>query len=372
MSNILRYSTITIFFIAALLSCKKKPPVQEQKTADADTFYSNPLLPSGARPWATFYNGEYYYLQDSDDRIILWKTKDITDLKNAPQKEVWIPKDKSSAFHLWSPELHRINDKWYIYFAADDGNTDNHQIYVIENEASDPFEGQFEMKGRITTDKNNNWAIHPSVFEHKGEWYMIWSGWQTRRIEAETQCIYIAKMGNPWTLTTDRVLISKPEYEWERQWINPDGSKTGYPIYVNEDPQCFYSKDKDKILIYYAASGTWTPYYSVGMLYADVDSNLLNPRSWKKEESPVFRQNPENQVFATGTPCFIPSPDGSEIHFLYQARAIEREPYGSLPTGPMDSRSPRLQKMEWDANGFPILGEALSEIEKIQKPSGIH
>lgn len=363
---------ITYLIISTLIicSCSNKNTKPEQTKTKLEETYTNPLLPTGARPWATFYNGEYYYLQDSDDRIILWRTSDITKLSNAPRKEVWIPKDKNSAFHLWAPELHHINNKWYIYFAADDGNTDNHQLYVIENESEDPFEGEFIMKDRIKTDKENNWAIHPSVFEHNNELYMIWSGWQTRRIEAETQCIYIAKMENPWTLATERVVISKPEYEWERQWINPDGSKTGYPIYVNEDPQCFYTKNKDKILIYYAASGTWTPYYSVGMLSADVNSDLLNPVSWTKAESPVFTQNAENQVFATGTPCFIPSPDETEIYFLYQARSIEKEPYGSLPSGPMDTRSPRLQKMEWDDNGFPIFGEALSESEKITKPSG--
>lgn len=363
---------ITYLIISTLIicSCGNKNSKPEQEKAKPEVTYTNPLLPTGARPWATFYKGEYFYLQDSDDRIILWRTGDITKLSNAPRKEVWIPKDKNSAFHLWAPELHRINNKWYIYFAADDGNTDNHQLYVIENEAEDPFDGEFTMKGRIKTDKENNWAIHPSVFEHRNELYMIWSGWQTRRIEAETQCIYIAKMENPWTLATERVLISKPEYEWERQWINPDGSKTGYPIYVNEDPQFFYTKNKDKILIYYAASGTWTPYYSVGMLSANADSDILNPASWTKAESPVFTQNAENQVFATGTPCFIPSPDEKEIYFLYQARSIEKEPYGSLPSGPMDTRSPRLQKMEWDDNGFPVFGEALSESEKIVKPSG--
>ena len=226
------------------------------------------------------------------------------------------------------------------------------------------------MKGCVKTDKDNNWAILPSVFTHKDGLYMIWSGWQKRRIEAETQCIYIAKMENPWTLASDRILISKPEYEWERQWINPDGSKTGYPIYVNEDPHYFHTKEKDKVLIYYSASGTWTPYYSVGMLYADANSDLLNPSSWTKSEKPVFTQNPDNQVFATGSPCFIPSPDQQEIYFLYQARAIDKEPYGSLPSGDMDTRSPRLQKMEWGDDGFPVLGEALSEVDKIKKPSG--
>ena len=360
-----------LFILIFTISCnKREADSQSSKTKDA-RFYTNPLLIAGARPWALFHKDYYYYLQDSENRIILWKTKDITNLKDAPQKEIWLPKDQNAAFHLWAPEMYHIDNKWYIYFAADDGNTDNHQIYVIENESEDPFEGEFTMKGQIKTDKDNSWAIHPSLLKHKDEWYMIWSGWQTRRIEAETQCIYIAKMENPWTLASDRMLISKPEYEWERQWINPDGSKTGYPIYVNEDPQPYFTKNKDKVLIYYSASGTWTPYYSVGLLYADANSDLLNPESWVKSEKPVFTQNIDNQVFATGSPCFVPSPDGTETFFLYQARNTEKEPYGSLPSGLMDTRSPRLQKMEWDENGFPKLGTALSEADKLLKPSGI-
>ena len=78
-----------------------------------------------------------------------------------------------TSYHLWAPEIHRINNKWYIYFAADDGNMDNHQIYVVENEAANPMEGTFVMKGRIQTDKDNNWAIHASTFEHDGQRYMI-------------------------------------------------------------------------------------------------------------------------------------------------------------------------------------------------------
>jgi GH43 family beta-xylosidase len=367
------YSYLSTYLLVAFfaISCNGKKPAQQTIDNTQGKTYTNPLLPKGARPWATFYKNYYYYFQDGDNRITLWKTHDITDLKNAPNKDIWNPKDQNNVSHIWAPEMYRINNTWYIYFAADDGNTDNHQIYVIENSADDPFEGEFTMKGRIKTDKDNSWGIHASVFYHKNEWYMIWSGWQAKRVEAETQCIYIAKMQNPWTLESERIMISKPEYEWERQWINPDGSKTGYPIYVNEDPQCFYTKDKSKILIYYSASGTWTPYYAVGMLYADANADLLDPASWQKLDKPVFKQNPDNQVFATGTPCFIPSPDKKEIYFLYQARPTEKEPYGSLPSRETDTRSPRLQKMEWDDKGFPFFGEALSEIEKIAKPSGL-
>ena len=61
-----------------------------------------------------------------------------------------------------------IDGKWYIYYAADDGNSDNHQMYVLENTNKDPFKGEFVMKGRISTDKDNNWAIDGSVFENRG------------------------------------------------------------------------------------------------------------------------------------------------------------------------------------------------------------
>lgn len=156
---------------------------------------------------------------------------------------------------------------------------------MLENESADPMKGEFVMKGRISTDEDNNWAIHASTFEHGGKRYLIWCGWQKRRVYQENQCIYIAEMENPWTLASDRILISEPEYEWECQWISIDGNKTAYPIRVNEAPQFFYSLKKDKLLIYYSASGNWTPYYCVGLLTADTDSDLLNPASWKRHRS---------------------------------------------------------------------------------------
>jgi GH43 family beta-xylosidase len=234
--------------------------------------------------------------------------------------------------------MHRINNKWYIYFAADDGNMDNHQIYVIENEADIPTEGKFVMKGRIPTDKDNNWAIHASTFEHNGQRYMIWCGWQKRRIDSETQCIYIASMENPWTLSSDRVLISKPEYEWECQWVNPDGSKTAYPIHVNEAPHFFQPKNKDKVCIFYSASGSWTPYYCVGLLTADANANLLDPTSWKKHPTPVFQQEPENEVFGPGGSSFVSSPDGKECYMLYHALHTLRKHHRICDTTPIKLR----------------------------------
>ena len=352
-----------LILLIVCLSCQSKK-TDKQTGIDSTLFYTNPVIGGGSEPWAIFHEGKYYYTQSLADCIILWETDDITQLAEAAKKNVYSPQNGSGISHLWGPEIHYMDNKWYIYCAADDGNIDNRQIYVLENESPDPMKGEFVMKGRISTDKNNNLAIHANPFEHNGKRYLIWCGWETRRIYQETQCIYIAEMKNPWTLSSDRILISKPEYEWECQWISVDGNKTGYPIHVNEAPQFFRSKNKDKLLIYYSASGNWTPYYCVGLLTADANSDLLNPNSWKKSLEPVFKQAPENHVYGPGSLCFIPSPDKKEWYILYHARNALRDMFV------LDGRTTRIQKIEWDENGIPILGIPQKESTLLQKPSG--
>ncbi len=366
MNSLINYKYVALILLILLFgNCQKRNQSSKVVSSPQENTYRNPILPRGNKPWAIYQNGYYYYTQETGHNVIIWKTKDLTNLRNARQKEVWKPTDPKSSKDLWSPEIHYLDGKWYIYYEADDGNTDNHQIYVIENTAKDPLEGKFVFKGRISTDKDNNWGIHPNVIEHNGSLYMTWSGWQSRRVRVETQCIYIAKMKNPWTLASDRVLLSKPEYEWERQWINPDGSKTAYTIYVNESPQFFHSKNKDKIYIFYSASGLWTPFYAIGRLTANSNSDLLNPASWKKSERPVFKQSPQDSIYSTGNCCFVPSPDGKEYYMLYHARKVPNE----MP-GAVDSRSPRLQKIEWSNDGTPYLGVPIPESVQLPKPSG--
>lgn len=352
-----------LLFFVLLAACNSKQTGKKENT-EKDT-YVNPLFKEGADPSAIFHNGKYYYTHESGERILLWSTSDITDMPHSVCKNVWTPKDSSNGYNLWDPEIRYINGKWYIYFAADDGNTDNHQLYVIENESADPMKGEFRMKGAIMTNPEWNWGIHPTAFEHKGQLYLLWSGWPSRRINTETQCIYIARMKDPWTLDSERVMISQPEYEWERQWVNPDGSRTAYPIYVNEGPQCFHSKDNGTLIVYYSASGCWSPYYCVGMLTADANSDLLNPASWKKSDVPVFEQDAENNIYGPGSLSFIPSPDETEWYLLYHARSI---PNGV--TGGPEDRNPRLQKIEWDTNGMPDLGTPVRADAPLPKPSG--
>ncbi len=329
-------------------------------TEPVETF-TDPLLPSGADPWALWHDGHYYYMHTLSNRLDLWKTNDLTNLQEAKCKTIWIPTDPANAKHLWAPEIHVIDGKWYVYYAVDDGNTDNHQLYVLENSAQDPFDGAFEMKGRFSTDPDDNWAIDGSLFQHKGDWYLIWCGWQTMRIDTETQCIYVARMENPWTLASERVLISKPEFDWERIWQRPDGKHPRYIIYVNEGPQML--KRGNKMHIIYSASGCWTPNYCLGMLSASADSDLLNPASWTKSQTPVFQQSPENGVFGPGHNSFFKSPDGTEDWILYHANDNPNDGCGN-------KRKPRAQKIGWTDDDMPIFGVPISTDSLLVKPSG--
>lgn len=343
-------------------ACRHAPAVKNT----SDEVFTNPIYTQNSNTSITFHEGLYYYMQNGNDRLLLAVSDDPTDFGGKERHVICDIAAEYDLHHLWHPQIISIGGVWYIYFTADDGNTDNHQLYVLENPSKDPLSGKFRMRGRISTDPENNWAIHAHVFRHDGAWYMIWSGWETRRIFAETQCLYIARMRNPWTLATPRVLISRPEYEWECQWINPDGSTyVAYPLMVNEMPYFFCNEKTDRAYIYYSASANWTPYYSVGELSAPKSSNLLDPASWTKRPTPVLAQNREDGIYGPGYPYVIPSPDSTEYYFVYMARSNEINMHGNSSFGVY------MQKIGFDDNGTPRIGNAVGRGVPLPKPSGL-
>lgn len=160
-----------------------------------------------------------------------------------------------------------------MYFSADAGKNIDHRIFVIENNSPDPLMGDWKMKGKLET-PGDKWSIDGSVFEHKNQLYLIWSGWKG---DANgEQDIYIAKMKNPWTVIGDRVLLSAPTYDWEQHGDlnNPDDPPH---VNVNEGPQIL--AHGNKLFLIYSASGCWTDFYALGMSVADVNADLMDAAS---------------------------------------------------------------------------------------------
>jgi len=322
----------------------------------ASTF-TNPLLPRGADPWSIYKNGYYYYTHTFGDRLVIWKTKSIADLKTAPNKTVFMPPPgKPYSKGLWAPELHFINSKWYLYFAADSGRNESHRLWVLENPSTDPLKGDWVLKGRVA-DSSNKWAIDASVFQHKGKMYMIWSGWESD--SNGRQDIYISKMKNPWTLEGKRVRLSSPTLDWERHGDLNDPYNPPH-VYVNEGPQ--FLQHGDRIFLIYSASGCWTEYYALGMLSTGADSNLLDSASWRKSPEPVFKQSIANGVYAPGHNSFFKSPDGTQDWILYHANSAPGQGCGR-------NRSPRAQMFTWNDDGTPDFGEPVQAGTILPMPS---
>jgi GH43 family beta-xylosidase len=140
----------------------------------------------------------------------------------------------------------RLSDDFYqryVYFTATtcDDKIENHRMFVIENINADPFNGSFTFKGQIN-DSTKKWAIDGTAFQHSsGQLYFIWSGWEGDF--ASPQLLYIAKMSNPWTISSERVLISRPTYNWEKS----GGAE------INEGPEVTIRNDVIS-LVYSAAA----------------------------------------------------------------------------------------------------------------------
>lgn len=323
--------------------------------AFAQTF-TNPLLPSGADPWSIHKDGYYYYMHTLQDSLVIWKTKNLADLATAERKTIFVPPAGTMySKELWAPEIHFINNKWYVYFAADDGKNKNHRMYVLENASVDPLKGNWVFKGKIS-DKTDKWAIDGSVFLHNKQLYMTWAGWEGD-VNGKQE-IYLARMKNPWTISSERVKISSPTLDWELHGDLNDPVNPPH-VAVNEGPQIL--KNKDKLFMIYSASGCWTDYYALGML-TFTGKDIMDPKAWTKSLQPVFKQDPENGVYAPGHNSFFKSPDGKEDWILYHANSEPGQGCGGF-------RSPRAQKFTWNADGSPNFGRPLKTGEPLAIPS---
>lgn len=330
--------------------------------AQSTPTFRNPLLASGADPWVILHDGVYYYMNTTGTNLTIWKTRDMTDLEHAEKRVVWTPPtDGPYAKEIWAPELHRLDGRWYIYFAADDGANRNHRIWVIENDAADPLEGHWSFKGKVA-DPSDKWAIDPTILDLRGAHYLLWSGWAGD--SDGVQSLYIARLKNPWTIEGQRVLLSTPQYPWEKvgDFTNAVGKILPIPhVDVNEGPEIL--EHGESIFLVYSASGCWTNYYELGMLRLAASADPMNPASWTKSAKPVFWQNPEGGAYGPGHNAFFPSPDGRQEWILYHANPEPNEGCG-------EHRSVRAQPFTWNPDGTPEFGRPVPLDQPIPKPSG--
>jgi len=309
---------------------------------------TNPLIEQRADPWIYKHSDGYYYFTASVpeyDRIILRKSKTIQGLATAEEKVIWRKRESGEmSAHIWAPEIHYIDGKWYIYYAAGGlgGNIWGIRPYVLECADEDPTTGTWVEKGMMQKpeeDKTSftNFSLDATTFEHKGVRYFVWA--EKTDEPNNPSNLYIAELENPWTIKNNAVMISEPEYEWEQRGF-----------YVNEGPAIL--KKNGKIFLAYSASAT-DHHYCMGLLTAAEDSDLLDPKSWVKSKEPVFKSNEETGQYGPGHNSFTVSEDGKLDLLVYHARS-----YKEIEGNPLydPNRHTRVKVINWKEDGTPDFG----------------
>ncbi|MDP4270195.1 MAG: glycoside hydrolase family 43 protein [Bacteroidota bacterium] len=310
--------------------------------------FNNPLVEQRADPFMTkAADGTYYFIATVPeyDRIEIRKSKTINGIKTAQPVVIWRKHDKGPmGNHIWAPELHRIDGKWYIYFAA--GSAENKwsiHKYALSNPSTDPTKGEWKEEGQIVS-KKDIFSLDATTFSHKGQRYMIWV--DRASANGDNTSLFIAKMTSPTTLDDKQVVITQPEYEWEM-----------HKYKVNEGPAVLIRNGK--VFVAFSASATDAT-YCIGLLWAEEGADLLDPASWHKFDKPVFFTNEKLKRFGPGHNSFTVAEDGKTDVMIYHARDY-KEIKGESLYDP--NRHTRARVLRWTKDGMPDFGQDLDDNE---------
>ncbi len=323
--------------------------------------YTNPLIYHRADPFIYKHTDGYYYFTGSYTdmehnligkyqyrNIAIRRAKTLEGLADGSgqyeERVIYerepLPGDNSP--HIWAPEIHFLQGKWYVYFTTSINENDLWSIrpHVLECADADPFQGEWVNKGRIQTTTEDSiaftdFSLDHTVLELNGELYLFWP--EKHPIDSD---IYAAKMVNPWTIDSSRICkVVAPEYNWERH---------GFP--VCEGPAFLHRNGK--IFLVYSAAGT-DALYCLGMCTADENADLLDAKSWKKSPCPVFQSSRKNGQFGPGHNSFTKDEEGHDV-MIYHARQEERylvdEGYQPLYDA---GRNASVSRVYWNEDGTP-------------------
>ena len=312
--------------------------------SDKQLRYNEPWILQRADPYIYRHtDGNYYFTASvpAYDKIVLRRADTLAGIQDAPEIEVWHKHETGiMSEHIWAPELHYLNNAWYIYFSAGEKeNKCNIRPYVLECKDEDPLTGTWTEKGKMGCAEDDEFSfrafsLDATVFENKGKYYYIWA--EKVGVGKQISNLYIGEMESPYRLKTVQVLLTTPDYDWER---------VGF--WVDEGPAVI--KRNGRIFVTYSASETGVA-YCMGMLTADENADLLDPRSWKKERYPVLCSDDSRGIYGPGHNSFTVDEEGNDI-LVYHART-ESEIVGDPLYNP--NRHTMLMKMAWDEEGRPV------------------
>ena len=277
----------------------------------------NPMR-QGQDPEVVLFNGYYNLVQSDGCNIRLRRSQTLSGLATASNPIIFA----AGCSNVWAPEIHWLNNNWYLYYSEDTGADGNERVHVAQGSGANPA-GPYTERGVLY---NGYWNIDGSVLvSTNGQLYFICSG-----RPSGTQNLYIAPMSNPYTLSGGLTMISAPTQSWERNGT------------VNEGPYGFVRNGR--VFIVYSASGCWTDDYCLGLLTL-TGADPLSADSWTKS-GPVFAKQPG--AYGPGHNCVLQDAAGQWWN-IYHANNLSGQGCGGY-------RQLRAQRITWDPDNTPYFG----------------
>ncbi|WP_157762167.1 glycoside hydrolase family 43 protein [Nocardia yamanashiensis] len=302
--------------------------------------FANPVLAAGADPSIAYYQGRFHLVQGdfyNDDNIVVRSSATLGGLGESEPKVVWehAACPAPACTKIWAPELQRIGERWWIYFAGqEDDRNESHRMYALRSTGDDPT-GPYEYLGRM--ELPGGWAIDGVHMRYAGEEYYLWSCLKDPN-DTRVQDICVVKMSDPMTPVGEAVHIATPTAAWETVPNDAD-------LLINEGPEPLIAPD-GRLFVSFSANASFDDTYRLGMLELARGGDPLDPGAWTKSGGPVLPGGPG--AIAPGHNGFL-TVDG-QPWITYHAR-LE-------PNTGWAGRSVRAQPMYFGADGRPQLGLA--------------
>lgn len=281
---------ITLAVVFCILACSSSDsgglPELPREPVETKVFFGDPFI--------MLHEGTYYaYGTSADDGIAVFVSQDLLSWESVPNNRLALNKQDSWGDRwFWAPEVYYVNDKFYMYYSADE-----HICVATSDSPLGPFK-QETMTPMIEDEKN----IDNSLFiDDDGKPYLYFNRFN------DGLNIWVAEL-------EDDLIRIKPEtmqpcihvsQEWETVWPR-----------VNEG--AFVMKHNDTYYMTYSANSYESPFYGIGFA---TSANPTGP--WKKHDSNPIFQKPGDLV-GVGHSAMFTDKDGN-LRIAFHSHRSETE-----------------------------------------------
>lgn len=326
--------------------------------------YPFPLASGYGDPVLLMWEGNWYFIATNDNKgdigLYMRKASDISGLfADGVTEHIVLDTDEERNFiqTFWAPEFHVIGGRLYILFAVG-GKQWGPQCWLMRHKDGYDLIDPEGWESPVKVCRKDGSALGAdgitldmTYIKTERASYMVWSYRRHIGSDQDTgSMLYIAGVdeAEPWKLTTDPVLLSRPLYGWE----NVNGTIN------NEGPHAFTAGNT--VYLAYSGGDACGYTYAVGLLTANAGEDLLEISNWKKRSTPVLSFCSVEGEYGPGHNSFFRDEEGMLWIAYHGETALESR-----------LRCDGMHRVHFDACGEPVfdmsaerdLNPAFSEVK---------